>query len=263
MDFFFHLLGLPFQAVGAVFQFLLTCFSLIVGLAVWVVSLPIILVLGIFKGALGILLSVVLLLGSPFGIGIHSEPVSSPQLAYQTTVNSDSSNNVAYKPITSEPMERSNYDSVRRVLASSQFMDDMLDKSGSVSSTPFGSSIRIANKAVQGGIYIEDWLHTDKEVERRINEVLSSPKLVNATEYPESYSQFEKYLKTSLTRWIPDRDYLTIGYLPKELLYDQSLGKKEITKYWPEATKEEQSKYVALTFDELTLNYELFWNDLR
>jgi hypothetical protein len=255
MDFFFHLLGLPFQAVGAVFQFLLTCFSLIVGLVVWVVSLPIMLVLGIFKGALGILLSVVLLLGSPFGIGSHSEPVSSQQLAYQTTFNSDSNN--------SELMERSNYDSVRRVLASSQFMDDMLDKSGSVSSTPFGSSIRLANKAVQGGIYIEDWLHTDKEVERRVNEVLSSPKLVNATEYPESYSQFEKYVKTSLIRWIPDRDYPTIGYLPKELLYDQSLGKKEITKYWPEATKEEQSKYVALTFDELTLNYELFWNDFH
>ena len=62
---------------------------------------------------------------------------------------------------------------------------------------------------------------------------------------------------------MPDRDYPEIGYLPKELLYDQSLGEKEITKYWPEATKEEQAKYVALTFDELVLNYELVWNNLQ
>ena len=63
--------------------------------------------------------------------------------------------------------------------------------------------------------------------------------------------------------WIPDRDYPQIGYLPKELLYDKALGEKEITKYWSEATKEDQSEYVALTFDELVLNYELVWHDLN
>jgi hypothetical protein len=115
---------------------------------------------------------------------------------------------------------------------------------------------------VINGIYVEDWRHTGKEIERRVNEVLSSAKLINATEYTGLYSQFEKYTKTSLTEWVPDRDYPKIRYLPKELLYDQSLGEKEITKYWPEATKKEQAKYVALTFDELILNYELVWHDL-
>lgn len=83
MNFLFHLFALPFQAVGSVFQFLLICFKFIVNLLVLVIGLPIMLVWGIFKGTFGVLLSVVLFLGSPFGIGAHSEPISSPQVAYQ------------------------------------------------------------------------------------------------------------------------------------------------------------------------------------
>lgn len=160
-------------------------------------------------------------------------------------------------------MEKSNYKSVRAVLSASDFIDDVVNKFSIVSLTQLGIFAKIAAKVVKGGIYIEDWLHTDKEIERRTKEVLSSPKLVNATEYPELYSKFEKYVKTSLKEWIPDRDYPKIGYLPKQLLYDQSLGEKEITKYWPEATKQHQSKYVALTFNELVSNYELVWNNLH
>ena len=159
-------------------------------------------------------------------------------------------------------MERSNYDSVRKALSASQFIDSLLGKLNPVFPTPFGPFIQIGAKVAKGLIYFEDWRHTDKEIERRINELLSSPKLINANQHPELYSQFEKYIKTSLKGWIPDRDYPQIGYLSKELLYDKALGEKEITKYWPEATKEEQSEYVALTFDELFLNYELVWNDL-
>ncbi len=160
-------------------------------------------------------------------------------------------------------MEKSNYHSIRKVLSASQFIDGILDKISPIYSTPFGSFIQIATKVVKGGIYIEDWWHTDKEIGRRINEVLSSAKSINATEYPGLSSQFEKYTKTSLKQWVPDRDYPQIGYLPKKLLYDQSLGEKDITKYWPEATKEQQVQYVALTVDELVLNYELVWHDLK
>jgi hypothetical protein len=87
MDFLFYLLGLPFQAVGSVFQFLLTCFFFIVALVFGIIAFPIVLVWGILKGVFGVLLSVVLFLGSPFGIGAHSEPASSPQVAYQATRN--------------------------------------------------------------------------------------------------------------------------------------------------------------------------------
>lgn len=272
MDFIFHLLSLPFQAIGFIFQFLLACFSFIWGLVIWVISLPVMLIWGTFKGAFGLLLSVVLFFVSPFGIGTHSQPATSPQLAYQATFNPDSSfdkvansskSNVAHKSTRNEIMERSNYDSVRKVLSASQFIDDLVDQVGSASSTPSGKFIQIATKVVQGGIYAEDWLHTDKEIERRINGILSSPKLRNATESPALYSQFENYLKISLPNWVPDRDYPQIGYFPKKMLYDQSLGEKKITKYWPEAGKEEQEKYVALTFDELNFNYELVWGDLQ
>lgn len=221
------------------------------------------LVWGIFKGALGILLSVVLFLGSLFGIGTPSKSAFLPQLAYQATFNPNTNYNVAYNPKEIEIMEKSNYYSVRKVLSVSQFIDGIVGKISPVSSTPVGSFIQIAAKVVKAGIYIEDWRHTDKEINRRINEILSSAKLVNATEYPGLYGQFENYTKISLKEWVPDRDYPQIGYLPKELLYDQSFGEREITKYWPEATKKEQAKYVALTFDELVLNYELVWHDLN
>jgi hypothetical protein len=98
MDFLFHLVGLPFQAVGAVFNFLLGCFSFIFGLGVLVISLPIMLVWGIFKGTFGVLLSVVLFFGSPLGIGAHSKPASSPQLAYQAIQTEASSYS---KPVSS------------------------------------------------------------------------------------------------------------------------------------------------------------------
>jgi hypothetical protein len=272
MDFIFHLLSLPFQAVGFVFQLVLTCFSFIFGLVTWLVSLPIMLLWGTFKGVFGVLLSVVLFVVSPLGIGTHSQAATSPQLAYQATSNPDysfnkvansSNSNVAHKTTRGETMERSNYDSVRQVLSTSQFLDDIVDEFGSASSTPIGKFAQIANKVVQGGIYAEDWLHTDKEIERIINDVLSSLKLGSAAESPALYSQFENYMKNSLKNWVPDRDYPKIGYLPKKLVYDQSLGEKEITKYWPEAGEEEQEKYVALTFDELILNYELVWDDLQ
>ena len=98
MDFLFHLLGLPFQAVGAVFNFFLACFSFIVGLGVLVFGLPIMLVWGIFKGIFGVLLSVVLFVGSPLGIGAHSEPASLQQVAYQAIQTEASSYS---KPVSS------------------------------------------------------------------------------------------------------------------------------------------------------------------
>jgi hypothetical protein len=196
----------------------------------------------------------------------HSSPEPSPDLSTTSTyiqAESSSSHEIKYEQTRSETMEKSNYNSVRKALSFSQIIDDTVSEFSLVSSTPLGTFFKITSKAVQGGIYLEDWLHTDKEIERRINDVLTSPKLVNATEYPELYSQFEKYIKTSLKSWVPDRDYPQIGYLPEEILYDKSLGEKEITKYWPEATQEDQEKYVALTFDELILNYEQVWDYLQ
>lgn len=152
----------------------------------------------------------------------------------------------------------------REILSATDFINASVDRSAIFSSTQLGRGTKIATNVTKGVVYAEDWIHTDKEIKSRINEILSSAKLGNyATEHPELYSQFETYVKKSLQKWVPDRDYPKIGYLPKELLYDQCLGEKEITKYWPEATKGDQAKYVALTFDELVWNYELIWNDLQ
>lgn len=170
---------------------------------------------------------------------------------------------ISHNQIRSKTMEKSDYYKVRAILSASELVDQIVDEFSIVSSTPLGLFTKIATNVTKFAIYAEDWRHTDKEIERRINEVLNSEKLANAADYPELYTKFEKYVNTSLKSWIPDRDYPKIGYLPKKLLYDQSLGEKEITKYWPEATKENQAKYVALTLDELVLNYELVWNDLH
>ena len=132
------------------------------------------LVWGIFKGAFGILLSVVLFLGSPFGIGTHSKSAFFPQFADQATFNSDTNYNVAYNTLRIKIMEKSNYHSVRKVLSVSQFIDGIVGKISPVASTPFGSFIQIAAKVVKGGIYVEDLLHTNKEIERRVNEVLEA-----------------------------------------------------------------------------------------
>lgn len=175
----------------------------------------------------------------------------------------NSLNSTTINTIKSQVMEKSNYDSVRGILSASEFIDDVIDSSNSFVPISFGSFIQAAAKVVKLGIYAEDWRHTDKEIERRINDILNSEKLANAANNPELYTKFKRYVNTTLKNWIPDRDYPQIGYLPKKLLYDQSLGEREITKYWPEATKEEQDKYVALTFDELVHNYELVWNNLQ
>ena len=84
MHFLLYLLGLPFHAIGSVFHFLLTCFSFVIALAIGIIALPVMLVVGIVKGAFGALLGVVLFVGSPLGFGVHSEPVNSPQIAYQS-----------------------------------------------------------------------------------------------------------------------------------------------------------------------------------
>lgn len=161
------------------------------------------------------------------------------------------------------PIEKSDYHKVRAILSASDFINNFVDKFGNFTPPQLGFFAKIAANATKGAIYIEDILHTNKEIECKVNQVLSSPKLSHTADYPELFNKFKQYVKTSLQKWVPDRDYPEIGYLPKELLYDQSLGEKKITKYWPEATKEQQAKYVALTFDELVLNYELVWNNLQ
>lgn len=159
-------------------------------------------------------------------------------------------------------MEKSDYYKVRKVLSASEFADRIVDEFSLISSTPLGLFTRIATNLGKFAIYAEDWIHTDKEIERRINEILKSPKLANAANSPKTYEKFQQYVKTSLKNWLPDRDYPKIGYLPKKLLYAKELGEKNITKYWPEATTKDQEKYVALTINELLLNYELIWSDL-
>jgi hypothetical protein len=160
-------------------------------------------------------------------------------------------------------LEQSDYYVAREILSFSDSANDFIDQLKILSSTPLGLVTKIAANVTKGVIYIEDWTHTDKEVEQRINQVLSSPKLTNVAHDSELYKKFEQYVKTSLQEWIPDRDYPGIGYLPKKFLYDQCLGEQDITKYWPEATKRQQAEYIAVNFDELVLNYELFWNNLN
>lgn len=172
----------------------------------------------------------------------------------------------------SPSIAKSDYKIVREILSASDYVDneidivmdivEKVDIFGIVPSKPLGLVAKTITNVTKGLIYIEDGVNTYKEIQNRVNEVLNSSKLVSAADYPEVYDKFKKYVKTSLWSWIPDRDYPEIGYLPKELLFSKCLGEKEITKYWPEATKEEQEKYFALTFDELILNYELVWNEL-
>ena len=166
----------------------------------------------------------------------------------------------SHYPNTSS-IEKSNYELVRSIFSASGLANNMVNVSG-LSSTPLGLPIKVTARTTQGIILIEDWVHTDKEIEHRINEILSYPKLANVNDYPVLYNNFQQYVKTSLQSWIPDRDYPKIGYLPKELLVAECLGDKEITKYWPEASTRAQARYVALNFDDLVLNYELIWNDL-
>lgn len=148
-------------------------------------------------------------------------------------------------------MELSGYESVRGVLSATDFVDGFGFK-------PTSTAAKIAKAA----IYAEDFFHTSSEVKGRTEDILSSPFLANASDYPELYVEFKKYLKKSLDNWVPDRDFPRIGYLPKELLSSQCLGEKEITKYWPEASLHDQRKYVALTLEDLALNYKIAWNNL-
>ncbi|MEG4270321.1 MULTISPECIES: hypothetical protein [unclassified Microcoleus] len=166
---------------------------------------------------------------------------------------------------TSKTIEKSDYYKVREALSATEFIESTIEKVQPVSPLPFTPVLQIVgvlSKVLQLGIYLEDWGHTDSEIVSRINDVLTSVKLENSTD-TELYIKFEKYVKTTLQSWIPDRDYPQIGYLPKKLLYNQSLGESEITKYWPEAPQKEQAEYVALTFDELILNYQLLANDFH
>jgi hypothetical protein len=160
----------------------------------------------------------------------------------------------------SNEIEKSNYSSVRTTLSASKLVDKVVGKISPISSTPFGAFIQITAKVVKSAIYVEDWINTDKEIGRRIKDVLNSAQVSGGVDHPELYKQFQEYVKISLKSWVPDRDYPQIGYLPKKFLYNLDLGEKEITKYWPESNQEQRDKYVALTLNELALNYELLWN---
>ncbi len=182
------------------------------------------------------------------------------------SANSSELNNCNYRDKTNyeiSSLEQSDYSVVREILSVSDLANDSADQLTILSSTPLGLVTKIAANVTKGVIYIEDWTHTDKEIEKRINEILNSPKLTNVAHDSELYKKFEQYVKTSLQEWIPDRDFPGIGYLPKKFLYDKCLGEQDITKYWPEATKQQQAEYIAVNFDELVLNYELFWDNLN
>ena len=190
--------------------------------------------------------------------------LSFPTVAYGfSEVNT--SNDIIDNSTMSKTIEKSDYYKVREALSATEFIETTIEKVTPVSPPPFTPVIQIVgsiSKVLQWLIYVDDWLNTDKEIAMRINDVLTSIKRENATD-PDLYIKFEEYVKTTLQSWVPDRDYPQIGYLPKKLLYNQSLGESEITKYWPEASKKEQAEYVALTFDELILNYQLLGKDLH
>jgi hypothetical protein len=187
-----------------------------------------------------------------------------PTVAYGFS-DVNTSNDIIDNSTMSKTIEKSDYYKVREALSATEFIEITIEKVTPVSPPPFTPVIQIVgsiSKVLQWLIYGEDWLNTDKEIAMRINDVLTSIKRENATD-PDLSIKFEEYVKTTLQSWVPDRDYPQIGYLPKKLMYNQSLGESEITKYWPEASKKEQAEYVALTFDELILNYQLLANDLH
>ena len=190
--------------------------------------------------------------------------LSFPTVAYGFS-DVNTSNDIIDNSTMSKTIEKSDYYKVREALSATEFIETTIEKVTPVSPPPFTPVIQIVgsiSKVLQWLIYVDDWLNTDKEIAMRINDVLTSIKLENATD-PDLYIKFEEYVKTTLQSWVPDRDYPQIGYLPKKLMYNQSLGESEITKYWPEASKKEQAEYVALTFDELILNYQLLGKDLH
>ncbi|MEG4582781.1 hypothetical protein QUA71_24680 [Microcoleus sp. MON1_C5] len=187
-----------------------------------------------------------------------------PTVAYGFS-DVNTSNDIIDNYTRSKKIEKSEYYKVREALSATEFIETTIEKVQPVSPPPLTPVIQIVgyiSKVLQWGIYLEDWLNTDKEIAMRINDVLTSIKRENATDR-DLYIKFEEYVKTTLQSWVPDRDYPQIGYLPKKLMYNQSLGESEITKYWPEASQKEQAEYVALTFDELILNYQLLANDLH
>ena len=187
-----------------------------------------------------------------------------PTVAYGFS-DVNTSNDIIDNSTMSKTIEKSDYYKVREALSATEFIETTIEKVTPVSPPPFTPVIQIVgsiSKVLQWLIYVDDWLNTDKEIAMRINDVLTSIKRENATD-PDLYIKFEEYVKTTLQSWVPDRDYPQIGYLPKKLMYNQSLGESEITKYWPEASKKQQAEYVALTFDELILNYQLLGKDLH
>ena len=107
-------------------------------------------------------------------------------------------------------------------------------------------------------IYVEDHSHTKKQIKERLIDGLSS-KLTSSLDNPQLYLEFEKHIENIVKEWIPDRDHKELGYLPKPLLHDQSLG-MDIAPYWPESTEAERKICVALKFDDLVLDVETGWN---
>ena len=190
--------------------------------------------------------------------------LSFPTVAYGFS-DVNTSNDIIDNSTMSKTIEKSDYYKVREALSATEFIETTIEKVTPVSPPRFTPVIQIVgyiSKVLQVGIYFEDGLNTYKEIAMRINDVLTSIKLENATD-PDLYIKFEEYVKTTLQSWVPDRDYPQIRYLPKKLMYNQSLSESEITKYWPEASKKEQAEYVALTFDELILNYQLLAKGLH
>lgn len=162
----------------------------------------------------------------------------------------------------SQEVKKSNYSSVRKALSASELVNEIVDKVPLISSTQVGFWTQITAKVVKGAIYAEDLIKTKTEIGGRVKDVLNSAQASGGAENPKLYKKFQEYVKISLKQWVPDRDYPQIGYLPKNLLYNQELGDPEITKYWPESSREEQERYVALTLNELTLNYISLWENL-
>ncbi|MFP4296303.1 MAG: hypothetical protein ACLFT0_00415 [Spirulinaceae cyanobacterium] len=240
--------------------------STIIGFVLFIITLPL-KIIGWVWHTLGFILGLAL---KPFlAIWFLFFPAPSSNSVNSASIESKSPAIVQVQKVTHRKSQnqhsspgKSDYYKVRQTLAASEFLDDVVSKFPIASSSPYGVAARGAANLTKVGIYAEDWIHTDREIEARIQDILTSRKLANASKYPEEYNKFQEYVRISLKKWVPDRDYPTIGYLPKDLLYDRSLGEEEITKYWPEATQRDRQKYVALTLDELVKNYELVWQTL-
>jgi len=106
-------------------------------------------------------------------IGVLCLILTFPTVAYGFS-DVNTSNDLIDNYTMSKTIEKSDYYKVREALSATEFIETTIEKVQPVSPPPFTPVLQIVgyiSKVLQLGIYVEDWVNTDKEIAMRINDV--------------------------------------------------------------------------------------------